>query len=421
MIKTSLLLFLLLISLIGTSQISGVILDKNTNEGISNVNIIKKNTKLGVSTNQKGFFSFNYFKIGDTLVVSHLSYTTEIVIAKQKHLTIKMQASSKMLSGAMVYSKKKEHRIIENPWVIDYELVDDSTLVIAKIADNGSRLDIIQNNISKSFQFSNIDRIEKDCIGNIYILRRDTAYRVKIEKGELYFTSFLDVSELQTIQKYCTQKINNNQYFNFFSYYNKLNVFNIFNDSVPLPFYKIFDKASFNFIFGNPKNGCYARAIQDAGGHRMGDNSPDKCTLYNPATFRDIEDTQDFINILTELKTISKLLIFKNRLILLDNVNSEIIYFDKSHEVEEINAFHLNFKNTDIKHIIQDPKTEETYYFVRENDKTNIYQFDFLNLEFKLILSRNRHIEEPKINNGVLYYLEYNIYDETRELYKIAL
>ena len=404
------------------AQISGTVIDIKTKEPLSNVNIIKKHSGFGVSSDKSGSFDFEYLKIGDTLIISHISYQKEVVVIKKSDIIIQLIAKTNILQETAVFSKKTPKKVIENPWVIDYEIINDSSILIAKVGNEGSRLELLIKNKSKAFQFSDIDKIEQNCLGDIYVIRKDTAYNVLVKEGELYFSSFLLQEELELANTFCDDIIDNIQYFNNFTALNKLNIFSILQDTTPYPFYRILDKESYKYTasHSNELKGVVC-VLQEAGGHRMGDNYWDSDFAHKQSTYSYVDDLQDYVAVLTKLKTISKLIEYQNQLIILDNVNSEIIYFNNEHQVNYTNHFQLIFKNTNIKKIIQDNKTEYIYYLVKGNNKTNIYRFDFENLSFKFVMSRSKHIEEVKINNGLLYYLDYNIYNETRELYKIAL
>jgi len=405
------------------AQISGIVKDKETNKAVPNVNILKKGTQFGVSTDVNGEFYSHFFKSGDTLLVSHLSYQSKVIAVNNFDMLIELTGLTEVLSSVLVETKKEVTEIIENPWVIDYEIIDDSTLIIAKIGNSGSRLELKQGGTSLWYQFPDIDRIEKDCLGNVFVIRNDTAFETVIDKKELKFKSFLYVSELELSQKYCEELINEKQYFSFFQYLNKVNSFAVFNDTSLNLFFRIYDKEDYKYA------GAYESQYQSvkygvelAGGHRMGENNRGDDLWYrDPANLNLLDNLGDFSALLTRLKVISKLVNYDDQLIILDNKNSEIVYFDEFHKVKEVKPIDFKFKKIKIKQIIQDPITESLYYFVKEQDKTNIYEFDFKSLEFEMVMSRKRHLEEVKIYKGLLYYLEYDVYDETRKLYKIVL
>lgn len=427
--KIGLLILLTTSFLLGFSQIKGKVVDKETKQGLSNVNILKKHSGLGVSTNKKGLFSLKYFKIGDTLIVSHVAYQKAIIIVTESDINIRLSPKKNALEEASVYSKKTAQKIVENPWVIDYEIVNDSTLLIAKIGNKGSRVELLIHQKSNSFQLSDIDRIEKTCADDFYIIRKDSAFNIEIMDGELYLTSFLTLKTFEYVEKFCTKTIKGVQYFNYFTALNKVFVLNTFQDSLPLPFYSIVDMEGFRYnapsYFGAQSIAARIKEesqCMEIEGHRMGENSVGDTLYYKrSSTFRLKDDLEDYAAALIKIKTKSLLIEYKDSLMVLDNVNSKIISFDVQHQVVHKKPFQLSFKNSDIKDIIQDPSNEKIYYVVQENRSTNIYQFNFETLTFQYLLSRNQYIEEIKINNGILYYLDYKAEKETRELYKIAL
>ena len=88
--RGSLLLMLLALSVCSFAQISGVVLDEETNEALIGASILVKSTSTGTVTDIDGKFSVNA-KEGDVLVVSYTGYADQdVTVGAEKMITINM-------------------------------------------------------------------------------------------------------------------------------------------------------------------------------------------------------------------------------------------------------------------------------------------------------------------------------------------
>lgn len=92
---------LMMLPLISAAQISGRVLDAETNQPLPGANIVVKGTQTGASSGADGTFNINAQE-GDTLVVSFVGYNTQEVLA-EPDLEIFLQSNEEML-GAIVVS-----------------------------------------------------------------------------------------------------------------------------------------------------------------------------------------------------------------------------------------------------------------------------------------------------------------------------
>lgn len=96
-----LLIALLMFPLISAAQISGRVLDAETNQPLPGANIIVKGTQTGTSAGPDGAFTINAQE-GDILVVSFIGYDTQEVTA-ESDMEVFLQTNEEML-GAIVVS-----------------------------------------------------------------------------------------------------------------------------------------------------------------------------------------------------------------------------------------------------------------------------------------------------------------------------
>ncbi len=424
--KPLILYLLILISSLGllaqekqTSGLGKVIDKKGT--PIANAHILKKNTRIGVSTNKNGVFSSQLFRIGDTLIVSHLSYVKQEFVLTQRNISITLQANKNLLPEANVFAKKESVRMVNNPWVIDYYVVNDSTLLIAKVGNKGSVIQIKSASYSsRDFLFKGLDKISTNCLHNIYLCTEDTAYQIEIINREPIITSFLTIEELNQMQRSCSIFEKQRQYFFNYKANNKLIEFFCINDKSknPILFHKVFDAKSLKYVRDLSLTYHSFRGVASL----MGDIHPDSPDPNKtPKRVRKKVDLGLFIRFLSKIKIESPIFIKGNNVFIVDNINDELVFFNALNLVEQKIKFTPPFKKAKIKHIVQDKVTELVYYFVKENDKMNVYRLDIDTGVFTSMTSLRPFIEKPTIYNGVLYYLDYNFRNETRELYKLPL
>ncbi len=405
------------------SQITGVVKDSERCLPLQNVNVYKKNSSQGTTTNTKGFFYLKTATLGDTLVFSHIGFSTETIIVLNKEMNVLLRPNKIALPAARIYARKEKTKVINNPWVIDYLVVNDSTLLTAKVGSAGS---IVQLNIGlfvkKKYHFSGIENFKKDCLGNIYIQTKDTAYKINIFNTELTIVSFLLKDEFLRLLKYCQKVEKQKQYFSDFTLTNTINRFFVFGHDQPIVFYNIFNRRSLDYICDLSNE--YKYLLENTVSF-MGDFYPDPYGLRDPK--KDSKRVHQKVHLAQYLKHLAKIklespLFSRNgNILIVDNVNGEIVYFDLNDKPKQKISISFPFKKLKIKYIKQDELTDQIYYFVKENNKMGVYELNVNTGAFTSITSIKPFIENPTVYNGVLYYLDYDFHKETRELYKLPL
>jgi len=102
--KKLLFLFLLLpLSVLAQDSISGVVVDKKSNQPLPGVNVAVQGTAKGASTDFDGKFQLAGLKNGDVLVFSFIGYTNETVkYTGQKSVSISLEESANQLQEVVV-------------------------------------------------------------------------------------------------------------------------------------------------------------------------------------------------------------------------------------------------------------------------------------------------------------------------------
>ncbi|MGL2965066.1 SusC/RagA family TonB-linked outer membrane protein [Flavobacterium sp. XGLA_31] len=102
--KKLLFLFLLLpFSVLAQSTLSGVVVDKKSNQPLPGVNVTVQGAKLGTSTDFDGKFQLGGLKNGDVVVFSFIGYANETVkYTGQKSVNVSLEESSNQLQEVVV-------------------------------------------------------------------------------------------------------------------------------------------------------------------------------------------------------------------------------------------------------------------------------------------------------------------------------
>jgi hypothetical protein len=95
-------LLMVFTSMTGFAQITGTVVDSETNEPLPTATIIQQGTTNGVSTDFDGSFSFNVAE-GTTLEVSFIGYGTQTVVAKDG-MIISLLPATNVLGEVVVTS-----------------------------------------------------------------------------------------------------------------------------------------------------------------------------------------------------------------------------------------------------------------------------------------------------------------------------
>ena len=98
-----LLMLLLSTSLIAQRSIDGVVLEQSSEQPLMGVNVIKKNTNEGVTSDFDGKFTLNNVSPGDVYIISYVGFKSkEIIIEDQNSLSILLDEDSALLDEIVV-------------------------------------------------------------------------------------------------------------------------------------------------------------------------------------------------------------------------------------------------------------------------------------------------------------------------------
>lgn len=95
--------FLLPCSMLAQSTVTGKVIDEETGDALSFVNVLEKGTTNGVVTDEEGNFSITLSTLPTTLEITYLGYATkEVAVTNDAFLTIAISESSERLDEVVV-------------------------------------------------------------------------------------------------------------------------------------------------------------------------------------------------------------------------------------------------------------------------------------------------------------------------------
>ncbi len=429
--KFRILLLLLLVNLISISlfaqNISGIITN-NKGKPIKNVNIIYANTKIGTTTDSVGHFSLK--QINDSLIFSHLLYKTEKIIVNNSSKTVNIKLTKKQYLLNEVTIKSEYTKIVKStPWIIDYEITPNN-LYIAFAGIDGPIIEI--QDFNKNILYTEVSEqfieFKHDCLRNIFLHVDKEYFLINFKEFYYEIIDTYNETEFNEIDFFCDVKIDTIQIFNDFSFTkeNKIYKFNTLTKKKTYLFSVtdvddvIFVNEGYNLTKkrSNPVN------IEN----ELNKNIDFGITEYNQKQvvrninlskiMNDILSDDLFNKHIAHKRIETPICRINNTVLVINNFNKTISYLNKLGKLYKKDRFIANFDKNKIKFIRQDIVNSKIYFFINEDNNTNIYFLDLFINKLVKVLSLKTNIEKPTIINNNIYYIYYDKINDTRTLLK---
>ncbi len=174
--------------------ISGYIYDAMSYSAIPNAHIINRSNKNGCSSDNNGFFQIQIQSFPVEIEISHLSYKKQRLYIKsidQNWENYFLESCADTLSVFTLSANPIEDLIKEKPlFVYDYIHFEDKLLLLAfRNKQLTERELVLLNNSGEIIHSRSIDKAKElysDCMGNSYLLTKNTAYQIMLEDQMLY-------------------------------------------------------------------------------------------------------------------------------------------------------------------------------------------------------------------------------------------
>lgn len=232
----------------------GIVTDSTNNISISDVNIKITGTTVGTTSDLQGNFSIISDKLPITLIFTHISYQNyyyKISEPIKFPIKIKMIPRIKMLSTVSVISGKIDKIMDKRPYdVWDYEIYEDKLLLLC--FDITTRLVLLDFNGDTvcSTPVKRPEMLYKDCLGNVHLLTKDTAYQIYYNSKSIHLLYPNEVNLFLKNLKNCIFELNSKLYFKEYSRFEQQLNYYYFdeNTKVPANFRTILNKQNLSII-----------------------------------------------------------------------------------------------------------------------------------------------------------------------------
>lgn len=221
--RLSTLIFIILFPLISNAQnIKGYVINGNTKEVLTGVNVYIDGTTIGTTTDENGFFDLKIESLPMVLTVSYIGYGTRkiaVVALPNDEMRIELFAIASQLPEAVVRAKPKIDTIYKEPYsVIDYEFFDNYILLLVYRGIRKRYSVILINELGEELAEEPLGQrvpvgFYKGCLGAVYFLTGDMARQVYVQNEQIYFYKPVDLSTFERAAYPCVLSANNYVYF----------------------------------------------------------------------------------------------------------------------------------------------------------------------------------------------------------------
>lgn len=222
----------------GSGLIKGYIKDAATLKPVYNVNIVVEGLPAGTTTDENGFYFIKSGSFPVTLSMSHVAYKKKTVVVTQSNsnLVVYLERSVDSLPEVSVTARKITN-LVERKFydVVDYEPVGDSVILLAySWRDTVNPWIILLSHDGDTLLRKNVvneGKLYKDCMGNIHLITKNTAYQLFIEKNELYLLYPMNSDSFIKILDPCVTSLKGRFYLKQGNTHNQVLSYSVYNST----------------------------------------------------------------------------------------------------------------------------------------------------------------------------------------------
>lgn len=433
----TLLFFLILLGKMNAQtpfQIQGVVLNSQTKELLSNVNISKKApTADGSTTNNEGFFQIEISNLPTTLSFSFVGFETEVLEIKStetREFIIELQPTTSALPEVSVSSKRKIDTVFFEPFsVVDYIFVENKILLLAHrnsiekyslIALDGETNEPIAEFSLKNYYPKGLLQY---CTGQVFLVTEKNVREIAIDSTGITFSKKIFIGDFYLIDHPCVLANENFLYFEQYFYQGQALRYNAFarqlnaqqqRGEVPIPTGSL-EKQEFPLI-QNEKE--IFRLIEELGLRKPW--SGDLWEANLDEKIMALKESDYFLKGIMKVfypKLNAPIFQKGKELIVFNHFDAELQFF--SEKGDSIRSIPIDYHKTRKwkKQVLFDniQKRAFTTFNTRWGEK--IQEIDLEKGKLRIALPIDfAYIEKPKVRNGYLYFLYKNAWAGERKL-----
>lgn len=220
-------------------QIQGVVLNSQTKESLSNVNISKKvESSEGSTTNDDGFFQIEISKLPTTLSFSFVGFEAkilEIENTEMREFIIELQPIASALPEVSVSAKRKVDTVFFEPFsVVDYIFFENKILLLAHrnsiekysliALDEKTNESIAQISLKNYFPKG----LLQHCSGEVFLVTEKNVREIVIDSNGIFFPKKIFIGDFYLIDHPCVLANENFLYFEQYFYQGQALRYNAF-------------------------------------------------------------------------------------------------------------------------------------------------------------------------------------------------
>jgi hypothetical protein len=421
-------------------KISGSVSDMQSDEPITDVNIMVRESNLGTTSNRLGEFNLYIKQLPVILEFSHVGYETKKIrleVPPLFELEIKLEREIKEISGVTITSQKIDTIFKDREYsVMDYALMDEGILLlIYKYKLTRSELlflDYDGNILAKLNVLPGKPLLLfEGCMGNIHLITKLSAYQIFLSDGRITLLPPVQAEYFKEVMSNCLFSQNEKLFFREVLFYDLVNRYFYIDlaDSSKHLFCEVMDEDRINFLFNNPEN-----MISGKGNANLDLNNlkgfPEDAGILAKIRYMDVEKRFNRMVYFPEIyaplfRFGDTLLLFNhpNDLIQLYGLNNSLITEIpiKYHLTEPINAMSTllnSFAKSnkwDEKIFVDEPTKNIYTIFLNINGTRDIFEIDLLTGQTEYTLTIPfPYVEKISIKNNSIYFI-YRGWGETQK------
>jgi len=415
-------------------QIQGVVINSQTKEPLSNVNISKKNqTSEGSTTNDNGFFQIEISALPTTLNFSFVGFETEFLEIRNtttREFIIELQPTASALPEISVSSKRKIDTVFFEPFsVVDYIFFENKILLLAHrnsiekysliTLDEKTNKPIAQISLKNYFPKG----LLQSCIGEVFLVTEKNVREIAIDSSGIFLSKKIFIGDFYLIDHPCVLANENFLYFERYFYQGQALRYNIFarqlnaqqkSGEAPI-FTDSLEKHEFPLI-QNEKE--IFRLIEELGLQQPWSGDLWEANLDEKILA--LKESDYFLKGIMKVfypKLNAPIFQRQNELIIFNHLESELQFF--SQKGDSIRSIPIDYHQTRKwkKQILFDNIQSRAFTTFNTRWGEKIQEIDLAKGTLETALPIDfAYIEKPKVRNGYLYFLYKNAWAGERKL-----
>ncbi|MDP2238312.1 MAG: hypothetical protein Q8J88_17935 [Bacteroidales bacterium] len=200
------------------------VLDIESFQPISHVNVKLTNTQFGNSTDKNGFCEISILKLPINLTLSHVAFEPKSLdieeIPPNDTIFVLMKPRTTLLGEINIQATKIPQRYYEDVSIIDFELYDSNLLILEKIRSNPGifRITLTDLNLEQKSFYSlpltlKPEKLYKDCLQQCHVISKDSAFQIVNDSSRIVLPFSMELNKFYQNMNGCLFQIENEVYF----------------------------------------------------------------------------------------------------------------------------------------------------------------------------------------------------------------